>query len=177
VPDEGDMREHIREAIQAYPGIHFRALVRELDTSTALARYHLEKLLDDDEIRSMELSGYVRYFPADVYEDLDEEAKAKLDVLRQEKRLEIALALLEFGPMQHKDLHEVVDGSKGTLSYHLDKLREAGIVDRVPRGEDRGFHLEDEEEVRRLLSRYQPESDVLDEVHDLWEDLFGGHRD
>lgn len=177
MPDEGEMRTHILEAVRAYPGIHFRALVRELDTSTALARYHLEKLLGEDELRSVEISGYVRYFPTDVYEELDEEEKEQLNVLRQEKPLEIVLALLEFGSMQHKDLHELVSGSKGTLTYHLNKLVDADIVNRVPRGDDRGFHLQDEERVRRLLARYRPESDVFEEIHDAWEDLFGGHRE
>lgn len=177
VPDEPEMRELILDAIEEFPGIHFRALVRELDTSTSLARYHIEKLLDADSIRSEEIGGYVRYFPTEEYEELSDEEREQLNVLRQEKPLEAVLALLEFGSMQHKDLHEIVPGSKGTLTYHLDKLVDAGLVHRVPRGEDRGFHLVDEDRTRRLLARYRPESDMLDEVHDMWEDLFGGHQD
>jgi len=171
------MRERVLDAVQQYPGIHFRGLVRELDTSTALARYHLDKLTDDEEIRSEEVGGYVRYFPIEEFEELSEEQREMLNVLRQEKPLEIVLALLQLGSMRHKDLHEIVPGSKGTLSYHLRKLRDAGIVQKKPRGEDRGFHITDEDEVRRLLAQHRPESDLLDEVHDMWEDLFGGHRE
>ncbi len=178
--DEGDgeipMRDRVLAAIQDFPGIHFRGIVRELDTSTALVRYHIQHLIDDGEIRQVQVGGYTRYFPVEEYRELTDEEKEMLNVLRQEKPLEIVLELLELGSMQHKDLHELTGGSKGTLTYHLNKLVDAGIVRRVPSGEDRGFHLEDPEHVRELLIRYEPESDILDHVHDLWEDLFGGHR-
>lgn len=166
------MRERVLETITDYPGIHFRALVRELDTSTALARYHLEDLMEADEIRSVDVGGYTRYFPAGELEGLAEEERSMLNAIRQKRRLEIVLALLQTGPGPHKALHEFVGGSKGTLSYHLEKLQEAGIVGK---DEEANFHLVDRDQVRRLLVRYEPESDLLDEVHDLWEDLFGGH--
>ncbi len=172
--DEGQMPEKILDVVQRFPGIHFRALVRELDTSTSLARYHLDALLEDDELRSYRVGGYVRYFPVETFEELSQEEKKKLNVLRQDKPLQIVLSLFEVGPMQHKDLHRVMDCSKGTLTYHLDKLVDAGLVRR--RGPGEGFVLEDPEEVRRLLARFEPASDMLDQVHDLWEDLFGGHR-
>jgi predicted transcriptional regulator len=168
------MRDRVREVVDTYPGIHFRALVRELDTSTALARYHLEDLMDEGEIRSVDVGGYTRYFPRGELEGLTEEERSMLNAIRQKRRLEIVLALLEGGPAPHKGLHDFVGGSKGTLSYHLGKLQEAGIVEKTDRGH---FQLVDREVVRRLLVRYEPESDLLDEVHDLWEDLFGPHSD
>lgn len=174
--EEVSMHDRVLEVVRHFPGIHFRGIVRELDTSTALARYHLQHLLEEGELRQVDVGGYARYFPVETYRELTEHEREMLNVLRQERPLEIVLALLEFGPMQHKDLLEIVGGSKGTLTYHVDKLVDAGIVNRVPRGEDRGFHLEDEGTVRDLLARYEPESDILDHVHDLWEDLFGGHR-
>lgn len=174
--DEAGMKERVLETLRRYPGLHFRGLARELDTSTSLALYHLEQLEEEERIRSEEVGGRVRYFPAEEYESLSEDEREKLDVLRQEKPLEIVLALLQLGSMRHKELHEIVPGSKGTLTYHLNKLVDADLVRRVRRGEAKGFHLVDEDEVRRLAARYRPESDMLDEVHDLWEDLFGGHR-
>jgi len=175
--DDEDMKQLILEAIEEYPGLHFRGVARELDTSTSLARYHLDQLIDEEKIRSEEVGGYVRYFPTDEFDELSDEGREKLNVLRQEKPLEIVLAILQFGSMRHKELHEIVPGSKGTLTYHLNKLIDADIVRRVRRGEDKGFHLVDEDETRRLAARYRPESGMLDEVHDMWEDLFGGHRD
>ena len=168
------MRELILEVLQRYPGLHFRAIARELDTSTALIRYHLDHLQEAGEVDSQEVGGYVRYFLVGEFEELTDEEREKLNVLRQEKPLEIVLALLHNGSMQHKDLHQIVPGSKGSLSYHLRKLQDAGLVRKIPRGESRGFHLEDEDEARQLVARCRPESDMLDDIHDMWEDLFGG---
>lgn len=168
------MRARILDAIETYPGIHFRGLVREVDTSTALARYHIEDLLEDEAIRSVDVGGYTRYFPEGELESLTDEERSMLNAMRQKRRLEIVLALLQGGEASHKALHEIVGGSKGTLTYHLGKLREAGIVEKTDEG---AFRPTDDDQVRRLLVRYEPESDLLDEVHDLWEDLFGPHTD
>lgn len=95
-----------------------------------------------------------------------------LNAMRQKGRLEIVLALLQGGPAPHKALHELGGGSKGTLSYHLGQLRETGIVEKTDEGH---LQLVDAKQTRRLLVRYEPKSTLLDEVHDLCEDLFGGH--
>lgn len=174
--EDASMHDLVLQTIREFPGIHFRGIVTELETSTSLVRYHLQDLLEQNDVRAVEVGGYTRYFPAETYREIAPEERGMLNVLRQERPLEIALALLEFGPMQHKDLLEVVGGSKGTLTYHINKLVDVGIVRRVRRGDDRGFHLRDEDELRDLLARYEPNPTVLSEVHDLWEDLFGGHR-
>lgn len=174
--DEGPTRERILAVVQRFPGIHFRGIVKELETSTALVRYHLQGLEEAGEVRHAEVGGFVRYFPVEAYGELDPADRRHLAVLRQERPLEIVLALLELGPMQHRDLHEVLGGSKGTLTYHLQKLEGAGLVRRVARGPERGFHLVDEAHVRHLLARFEPASDIVERVHDTWDDLFGGHR-
>lgn len=177
-PVDQDLKPAIREAVERYPGIHFRALVRELGTSTSLLRYHLEDLLEAEEVRSHEVGGYTRYFPPGADRELDDGERAMLEVLRQDRPLEITLAILDLGsPVRHKDLVEVTGLAKGTVTYHLDKLRDAGVVRRIPRGDDRGFHLEDPDAVRDLLADFEPVPDVLDRVSSTWEDLFGGHRE
>lgn len=174
--DEGSFRESILATIRQFPGIHLRGLVKHFDTSTALARYHVEALIEAGEVRAYEIGGFRRYFPQESFGDLSPTDRKILHLLRQERPLAIVLALLELGPMQHRDHLEVVGGAKGTLTYQIDKLVEAGVVAKIPRGPERGFHLVDEEHVRDLLRRYEPVPHVLDQVHDLWEDLFVGHR-
>lgn len=176
MPDEETVRDRILAAIRQFPGIHLRGLVKHLDTSTALARYHLDALQTEGVVRAYEVGGFTRYFPVEAFGELTERERRWLHLLRQERPLEIVLAFLEFGPMQHRDLLEIVGGSKGTLTYQLDKLVEAGVVAKVARGPDRGFHLQEPDKMRELLKRYEPVPDVLDAVHELWEDLFSGHR-
>lgn len=174
--DEASVRDRIMETIRLFPGIHLRGIVKHLETSTALARYHLESLINDGTVRDYEVGGFTRYFPKEDYESLSESDRRVLHVLRQERPLEIVLALLELGPMQHRDLLEVVGGSKGTLTYQLDKLADADVIDKVSKGPERGFHLHDPDRVRRLLARYEPVPEIVQHVHDTWEDLFSGHR-
>jgi predicted transcriptional regulator len=171
---EATMRERIRETVRQFPGIHLRGITKHVETSTTLARYHLDHLIADGSVRETRVGGFTRYFPRGADWKLSSEDRAMLNVLRQERPLEIVLALLEFGGLQHRDLVETVGGSKATLSYHLEKLVKAGIVEKVPRGERKGFHLVDPPRVRRLLSRYEPVPEIDQQVHDLWDDLFRG---
>jgi predicted transcriptional regulator len=174
--DEATVRDRILGAVEQFPGIHFRGLCTNLQLSTALARYHLQALEQEKKVRAVEVGGFVRYFPTAGFRDLTAEERRALHVLRQARPLEIVLAMLEFGPMQHRDILDVVGGSKGTLSYQLDKLVEAGVVEKVAKGPERGFRLRDPEAVRAMLARYEPVPEVLERVHDTWDDLFGGHR-
>lgn len=176
LPDETPMRDRVLEAIRAFPGIHIRGLVRQLGTSLALVQYHVRLLEQEGVIRSTHAANFVRFFPKESFRELSPKDRALLHLIRQERPLEIILALLEFGRLQHRDLLEVVGGSKPALSYHLDRLVEAGIVERVAKGEEKGFSLKDPDRARALLTRFEPVSDVPARVAETWEDLFHGHR-
>lgn len=170
------MKQQIMECVHSFPGIHLRGIVKHLDTSTALAHYHLDHLVQEKRVREVRVGGFTRYFPQKEYRDLSAKDRQVVQFLRQERPLQIVLSILEYGSMQHRDLLEIVGGSKGTLTYHLDNLVEAGIVRKVPKGPDKGFHVVDPAGVRRLLARYEPLPDVYDQVHELWDDLFRGHK-
>ncbi len=174
--DDASMRDRVLAAIQSFPGIHLRGLVRQLDTTSSLVRYHIQSLMAESAVRSTDVGGFTRYFPEAEFKELTPKERKELHLLRQERPLEIILAMLEFGGMQHRDLLEIVGGSKGTLTYQLGKLTKAGLVRRVATGPDRGFHLVDADQVRDLLARYEPVPEVLRRVHDTWDDLFGGHQ-
>jgi predicted transcriptional regulator len=173
----GSVKERIRAAVESFPGIHLRGIVRYAETSTALARYHLDALVRENVVREVRVGGFTRYFPKEQYGELTPKQRQILQLLRQERPLEIVLAILEHGPMQHRDILEFVGGSKGTLSYQLDKLIAADVLRKVPKGPEKGFHLVDPEGLRKLLSRYEPVPEIYKQVNDLWEDLFRGHRE
>lgn len=174
--EEESTREKVRETVRSFPGIHTRALARQLNTSLALAQYHLQALEEAREVKSVQVGGFRRYFPAKAFGALTASEKKVLNILRREKPLEIVLALLEFGRLHHGELSEALGWSKPTLTYHLEKLVEAGLVLREPKGETRGFSLKDPDGVRSLLTQFQPVAEVDARVHDTWEDLFSGHR-
>lgn len=83
--EEETFRDRILATIRQFPGIHLRGLVKELDTSTALARYHVEALIAEGKLRDYEVGGFRRYFPVETYAELTEEDRRMLHVLRQEQ--------------------------------------------------------------------------------------------
>lgn len=99
-----------------------------------------------------------------------------LHVLRQNRPVEITLTLIEHGPLSHGDLLALVGGSKATLSYQLRKLEEAGVIERLPDGAEREFHVGDMDTVRRVLTEYEPVPEMDHAVHSLWDKVFSGGR-
>lgn len=172
---QGASRDRITDAVRRFPGIHLRGLERESGISSSLITYHLKELLAEGLVRDEDVHGYSRYFPGPRSEGphLLREDRILLGALREKVPLELTLHLLERGPQKHKDLAELLGLSKGTVSYHLKKLVELGIVEKTSRGEQKGFALKDPERVRDLINRFHPTPEVVDEFAALWDDFYG----
>lgn len=172
-PPGVEVRQQVYDAVRKYPGIHLREIERQTGVSAPLAQYHLKKLVEEEFVEVHDQGGYARHYPT---------AKGKaarvmpedmplLGVLREQVPLHIALLLLDRGPLTHAALVAEVGAAKSTVSYHLAKLAEAGVVVRAP-GEP-ALRLADRERVYRLLLAYRPTPGLLDAFADLWDDLYG----
>ncbi len=159
----GDTRTRILHLIRRYPGLHLREVARQLKTSVALVEYHVPGLLENGVIERIEADGTHRLFPA--HEGFPRLALASV---REPKRLRIVLALLDQGPLRHGDLAAATGLGKSTLSFHLNRLRSAGVVEKT----DQEFFLVDPGVMRRLLERHNPTPDVVDRLGTLWGDLY-----
>lgn len=168
-----DVRAQVYDAVRRYPGIHLREIERQTGVSATLAQYHLRKLAEDGYVESHEQGGYVRHFPT---------AKGKsarvmpedvplVGLLREEVPLHVVLLLLDKGPLTHAELVAELGIAKSTVSYHLAKLAEAGLVERA--GADARLRLTDRERVYRLLLAYRPTPTLVDAFAKLWGDLYG----
>jgi predicted transcriptional regulator len=162
----------IYEAICQYPGIHARALARHVRIEVALVQYHVKALIEDGLVEQHEQGGYTRYFPTKRAGEKGVDALdvSLLSLLREEAPLHIVLVLLDQGGLTHKELAEETEIGKSTLSYHLAKLAEAGIIQRVP-GTTR-IELTQRERIQRLLAKYKPTPDIRATFDDLWRDLY-----
>lgn len=168
-----DVRQRVYEAVRRYPGIHLREIERQTGVSAPLAQYHLRKLVDEGFVEVHEQGGYARHYPTArgksarvMPEDLP-----LVGLLRQEVPLHIVLLLLDRGPLTHAQLVEELDIAKSTVSYHLAKLAEAAIVERLSNTHQ--VQLADRERMYRLLLAYRPTQGLLDTFADLWDDLYG----
>lgn len=168
-----NVRQRVYDAVRRYPGIHLREIERQTGVSAPLAQYHLRKLAEEKYIEIHEQGGYARAYPTArgksarvMPEDLP-----IVGLLREEVPLHVVLLLLDKGPQTHAQLVEGLEVAKSTTSYHLAKLAEAGVVERV--SNSNLLQLADRERMYRLLLAYRPTQGLLDSFADLWEDLYG----
>lgn len=167
-----DTRKLVHDTVVRYPGIHLRNVERTVGISTALANYHLKKLAEAGFVEAHEQGGYARFYPTSKGKavQVTPEDLPILGLLREEVPLHVALLLLDHGPQTHAELHAQIGTAKSTLSYHLAKLAEAGIIDRAP-GSPK-LRLVDRDRIYRLLLTYTPTPDLLDAFAGLWSDLY-----
>lgn len=176
-PPDATARKRVYDMVWGYPGLHMRQVARLLEYDPSLVEYHLNQLQKQGLITSFDLGGYRRFFPlASDAPPLTHEERRILGLLRQEMLFAVVMLLLERGSAQNTELASLLGLSKATLTYHLKILVKAGIVRKTPRGEQRGFQLEDPERIRVLLRRYRPAPDLVDEYSRMWDEAFSADR-
>lgn len=120
-------RAKIYETIEASPGIHLSEMARELDLSWGTLLHHLRKLEDADLVTSEETSGKRCFFlPGQV-------SSAERDILpalENEKARRIAEFYAEHPGASQTEAAEALNLSAALVSWHLNKLEEAGVVTR-----------------------------------------------
>ncbi len=173
---ELETRRDIYEFIMKYPGLHMREIHRQLDMPIALAEYHLNYLEKADIIQSMEEDGYKRYYVRsvsgkDTGPEIGYPERKILGVLRQGIPLQITLFLLDNGQVTHTKIASHLKISPSKLSYHLKKLLKLNVIRKLDRADGKGYVIENERYILRLLTAHKPSQDMLDEFSDLWESL------
>ena len=173
LPAGADVRQRVYAVVRRFPGIHLREIERQTGISAALAQYHLRKLVEDEFVEVHEQGGYARHYPTDKGKSASVTPRdlPLVGLLREEVPLHVALLLLDRGPMTHTELVAELGVAKSTVSYHLAKLAEADVVERVE-GETK-LRLKDRERIYRLLLAYRPTPTLVDAFAELWEDLYG----
>jgi predicted transcriptional regulator len=164
---ELETRKEIFEHVRANPGVHFSQLKRDLEMETGLLQHHLRTLEDYDVLTSEDHQGKRRLFVA---QELDEEERAILSSLRYETTRHILLFLLEERKARNREIAEELGVSPATVSWHVSRLVENGIVSEVRDGRTTRYTVTDEELTMQLLVRYR-ESFVdraVDNVIDFW---------
>jgi DNA-binding transcriptional ArsR family regulator len=130
-PLDHAVRSRIYETIQASPGIYPAALADQLDTPRSTLRYHLRILETDSLVTTREIDGKRRYVATEA--TAAERALAVVD--EGTTAASIVEALAREGPATVSELAAGVDRSPGTVSYHLDRLEDAAVVERERDGQ------------------------------------------
>lgn len=140
-----ETRNRIAEQVRTDPGIHFNELTRVLDLAPGQVQYHLRRLED---VIVDERFGRTHYYPP----EFDEWERRALALLRRETAADVVGVLLADGPTPATDVAERVGIARSTLAWQVDRLREAGIVEKRRDAHD---------EVRLVLAAPERTADLL----------------
>ncbi|WP_053947467.1 winged helix-turn-helix transcriptional regulator [Halolamina sediminis] len=167
-----EVRERLLEHVRNHPGRHASALGRELDLATGQLQYHLRRLRRSGSVVADEWYGRTHYFPP----GYDERERERIALARRETARAILAALLT-GETPAAALADRLDVARSTLSYHVDRLRDAGLVEQ--RRDDRGrvhLSLVDPERTRSLLATVDPDASdrLVDRFTRLVDELLDG---
>ena len=121
-PLEHETRERIHDRITDTPGVSLSALADDLDTPLSTVRHHLRVLERERLVSSRKLRGNRRLFP--IGTDNEELAAA----LEKDSSAAIIGALRKYGAATVGDIVDEVETSYSTVSYHLSRLADDGLV-------------------------------------------------
>lgn len=120
-----EKRQQILDYVNEQPGAHLRELREQLNLNPHVANWHLKVLESFNLIRRRKYLKYRVYFPAD-FNKSDEEP---LLALKNDKALRIFLEINENPQLSFDELRKLSDQSPKVIRYHLDRLKNSGIVD------------------------------------------------
>lgn len=123
-PLENELRENVYKTITASPGIYIAKLSNETTIHRSTVRYHVRVLEEEGLVSETVLQGKHRLYPAEqnnlsLIAALDEEATAA-----------VLQALLRLEPASVSLLADDLDRAPSTVSHHLTRLADEGLVTR-----------------------------------------------
>lgn len=168
-PDlELDSRRAIYQRIADTPGIHFRALLEELEYAQGTLQYQLRWLAGEGLIEVSDDGKYTRYYPA---ADFDEADQAVMNALRREYSRRILAHLLADGPLSTSELSDRLEKANSTVSWHLSNLADADLVTKERDGRSVVYEVTEPDRVRYLYTVHRRSftDRIVDRLLGLWD--------
>lgn len=149
---ELETRKKIYNLIKIYAGCHFRDLERKSKFPASSLKYHLNYLAKHELITEKKEGNNLRYFP----KEFNPENEMLLGLLRQKSLREILLFILTNKNCSHNDIVKFTNLSPPTITWHLKKLENKGIISSKMNGRNKNYKIIiDENEIMRLLIVYK----------------------
>lgn len=166
-PLELETRRRIYQYLQKFPGSHMREIGREVDIPMGTLEYHLHYLVKADLLTTRQDARYTRYFATG---ELSRREKDVLAVLRQKVPRQVSAHLLLAPGSSHGVLLQKFQLSASTLSFHLKKLLNAGIVSVEKSGRENLYRVVEPDLVSRVLVQHKASflDDVIDRFAEVW---------
>lgn len=124
--DESTARSRIKEIIRSKPGIHTAAIAREATMPEGTARYHLRRMLADGTIVAEKLNGLTAHRLQSVSPSV-----AIATAFRSSGARAIIRSAHAAPGASGRQLSSLTHLNPATVTYHIARLRRAGIVEAV----------------------------------------------
>ena len=162
-----EARKRIVRFIQESPGLHMRELAARLAMPVSTLEYHCYQLVKHGQLVTRETAGFKAFYPG---EGMDRRDKDILYLVRHEAPRRVCSHVLLNPGCTPKEVREVLGVSAPTLSFHLNKLRAAGVVREEPAGRTKLLFIQDPERVANILVTYRKSflDDAVDRFADAW---------
>jgi predicted transcriptional regulator len=167
--EPADTKILLLKQIEQNPGIRYRELLRLTGLVNGVLTYHLAALENANVIKVDRESRITRYYPVNI----SEKESAILKFIRHEPIRQIVLFILEHDMPTFNEIVNHTGKAPSTVSSHLKRLKEAGIVS-VRHGEYHHlYRLVEGELVAEVLSKYKASfvDKVVDNYTQMLEEL------
>ncbi len=154
-------RREIYEFIFQNSGLHMRDISRKLDIPFTSLKYHLNYLEKKEFIISRDDGRYRRYY---ISLEIGEKEKRILNCLRKRTALHIILWFFIAVQCSQKDISRFLEKHPTTISFHLRKMIQAGIIEQV--SIEKGVIFNDTPPI--TINRHQISSEKIYVLQDPW---------
>jgi predicted transcriptional regulator len=165
---QGKLMKHIN----AQPGIRYRELLRLSGLSNGVLTYHIANLEKSGRIiadRSIN-NKITRYYPNNIpIEETDIIGHIRNNAARQ-----IILFILEHDSCTFNEIIEYTKKAPSTISWHLKRLKDAGIISVLYTGHcQRLYKVRDFESITNILHKYKESfaDTIVNNYTEIMEDL------
>jgi DNA-binding transcriptional ArsR family regulator len=128
-PLEHDARAAVFDEISAQPGTYLSAVADRADVPLSTARHHLKVLEREGLVEGTKVRGRRRLYPAHA------DGKALAAALAEPATAGVLATLARLGPSSASAVADEVDVTVSTVSHHLSRLEEDGLVEREREGQ------------------------------------------
>lgn len=158
-------KDRIFQFIVNNPGIHLRKIKNSIGYSMGTIQYHVKNLEMDGKIKSKKDGFYRNYYT--VGSETDEKV---MSLLNLESPRRIILYLIENESSSHMEIAKNLGLSSSTISWHMKKLLDLGIVVTKYKGKFSIYRLQNKKAL--LLLFYQYKSSTWNHLINNMTELF-----
>jgi len=148
---KSETRKKIYDFILKKPGSYLNEISRKLKIPKSTVNYHLKYLIKKGVIAAEPNSRCSRYYIA---KDVCKNDKKYLNILMEDVPCRIIMYLFSHPKATQVEISKYLEKHPTTISFHLEKLSNADMLDIAPLGNKNQYNLKDPAYVFDLFVKY-----------------------